>query len=94
MSALLGAHGASGNKSRRAIKPTREQDLPGKTGNFVRQQNEDCLRDLLGELGITDLSRGGRMNEVDIAVHQGGKCGFRISRHELIDELPVFHNTQ
>jgi hypothetical protein len=34
------------------------------------------------------------MNEIDITVHQGAEGRFRLSRHELLNELPVFHNTQ
>jgi hypothetical protein len=57
VTALLGPDRPSGYKSRGAVQPPGQQSLGWQLADLARQQNEDRLSDLLGELGITDLPR-------------------------------------
>ena len=68
-----------GNKAGRAMQPAGENGFGSERAGLARQNDEDRLRHLLGQMWIATCRNAGRIDEVDIAGDQRLKRGLGLA---------------
>ena len=59
--------------TRGGVKPSHERGGRSNGGGLLRENDEDGLRRVLGQMGLRDLAAAGGIHERDVAVHQLGE---------------------
>src|SRR5262245_13406642 len=89
--ALLTAHCTASNKTGGAEKPSAENRTRTEAAGFRREQNENRLSDLLGQLAIADLSQCHRIHPGEMTLDQLSESRFRAAFDILLNQFPIGH---
>ena len=75
--AALGLQRVARGKVRGAAEPAGEHGLPAEAAGLASEDDEDRLRDFLGQVRVAHLPSRGGMDQSDVALDQPGEGGFR-----------------
>jgi hypothetical protein len=75
------------------VEPARESPALGERAGLAGQSEEDCLRHILGGVGVApDFSQGHGVHEIDVAAHEFGEGRVGAFRGVLKEQFGVIHH--
>jgi hypothetical protein len=94
LSPFLGTDDPGRGKARRGVKPADQSWVLTQRRRLAREGDEDLLGDVPGQVRVSsDTPQGGRINEIEMTLHEFREGGFRAVAGILAEEFSVIHGS-